>query len=386
MRVETGHGDRTGDGTAELLQRILLPGRLPDAAGLRTAHRYLPADRTTGVGGDWYDAVPMVGGRTALVVGDVMGHGPASAAVMGQLRTTTQTLAMLDLPPVEVLHHLDEQAQRLGEGHLSTCLMAVYSPASGRCELSNAGHVPAVWLHADGRSELLRPPPGLPIGVGGTAFEQLDVFTRPGDVLVLVTDGVVETRARGAEEGLEELRSWLAVSAGAPPEGHLPAAPGFRWPSPEELCQAALDTLRRGPRDDDAALLVAALDGVPARDMARWALTPDARAASAARRLVRRTLGEWGLGDLSDATQLAVSELVTNAARYARGPVTLYLHRGEGMLRCEVGDDDPRLPRRRFADADEEHGRGLALVSLVASRWGSSRAQGGKVVWFELDG
>ncbi|MFE9609120.1 SpoIIE family protein phosphatase, partial [Streptomyces sp. NPDC006012] len=110
---------------ADELQRTMLPETLPRPTGVRLASRYLPAAETARVGGDWYDAIPLPGSRVALVVGDVMGHSMTSAAIMGQLRTTAQTLAELDLPPQEVLHHLDEQAQRLGTDRMATCLYAV---------------------------------------------------------------------------------------------------------------------------------------------------------------------------------------------------------------------------------------------------------------------
>ncbi|MGW1014723.1 PP2C family protein-serine/threonine phosphatase, partial [Streptomyces termitum] len=151
---------------ADKLQRIMLPDSLPQPTGVKLASRYLPAAETARVGGDWYDAIPLPGSRVGLFVGDVMGHSMTSAAIMGQLRTTAQTLAGLDLPPQEVLHHLDEQAQRLGENRMATCMYAVYDPVSHRITVANAGHPPPILLHLGGRAEVLRVPAGAPIGVG----------------------------------------------------------------------------------------------------------------------------------------------------------------------------------------------------------------------------
>ncbi|GAA2242877.1 hypothetical protein GCM10010368_04460 [Streptomyces roseiscleroticus] len=165
---------------ADELQRTMLPETLPRPTGVRLASRYLPAAETARVGGDWYDAIPLPGSRVALVVGDVMGHSMTSAAIMGQLRTTAQTLAGLDLPPQEVLHHLDEQAQRLGTDRMATCLYAVYDPVSHRITIANAGHPPPVLLHLGGRAEVLRVPPGAPIGVGGVDFEAVELDAPAG--------------------------------------------------------------------------------------------------------------------------------------------------------------------------------------------------------------
>lgn len=181
---------------ADELQRTMLPENLPRCTGVRLASRYLPAAETARVGGDWYDAIPLPGSRVALVVGDVMGHSMTSAAIMGQLRTTAQTLAGLDLPPQEVLHHLDEQAQRLGTDRMATCLYAVYDPVAHRITVANAGHPPPVLLHLGGHAEVLRVPAGAPIGVGGVDFEAVELDAPAGATLLLYTDGLVESRLR----------------------------------------------------------------------------------------------------------------------------------------------------------------------------------------------
>lgn len=360
---------------ADELQRTMLPDSLPQPTGVRLASRYLPAAETARVGGDWYDAIPLPGSRVALVVGDVMGHSMTSAAIMGQLRTTAQTLAQLDLPPAEVLHHLDEQAQRLGSDRMATCLYAVYDPVSHRITIANAGHPPPVLLHLGGRAEVLRVPPGAPIGVGGVDFEAVELDAPAGATLLLYTDGLVESRLRDVWTGIEQLRERLATTAQLTGLDHSPPL--------EALCDDVLDMLGPGDRDDDIALLAARFEGIAPSDVAYWFLDPEETAPGRARRFARRALTRWGLEELSDSLELLVSEVVTNAVRYAERPVTLRLLRTD-VLRCEVGDDSPQLPRQRRARDTDEGGRGLFLVNRLARRWGATRLSSGKVVWFEL--
>ncbi|MGW0464060.1 SpoIIE family protein phosphatase [Streptomyces sp. NPDC003027] len=360
---------------ADELQRTMLPDSLPQPTGVRLASRYLPAAETARVGGDWYDAIPLPGSRVALVVGDVMGHSMTSAAIMGQLRTTAQTLAGLDLPPQEVLHHLDEQAQRLGQDRMATCMYAVYDPVSHRITIANAGHPPPILLHLGGRAEVLRVPPGAPIGVGGVDFEAVELDAPAGATLLLYTDGLVESRLRDVWTGIEQLRERLAATAQLTGPDHSPPL--------EALCDDVLDMLGPGDRDDDIALLAARFDGIAPSDVAYWFLEPEDAAPGRARRLARRALARWDLEELSDSVELLISEVVTNAVRYAERPVTLRLLRTD-VLRCEVGDDSPQLPRQRRARDTDEGGRGLFLVNRLARRWGATRLSGGKVVWFEL--
>ncbi|MEU0807648.1 SpoIIE family protein phosphatase [Streptomyces sp. NPDC005970] len=357
---------------ADVLQRAMLPSSLPEATGVRLASRYLPASETARVGGDWYDAIPLPGNRVALVIGDVMGHSMTSAAVMGQLRTTVQTLAGLDLPPEDVLHHLDDQAQRLGSQHIATCLYAIYDPIAHRLQLANAGHPPPLLLHPDGRGEALLIPPGAPIGVGGVVFECVETHAPAGATLLLYTDGLVESRETDVWTGVESLCVRLR---GAAAHARAPMPP-------EELCDLVLGPLDPRQRDDDVALLAARFDGIPWYHVAYWFLDPQPRTAGRARRLARRTLHRWKLDSLCESTELMVGEVVTNAVRYATRPLSLRLVRTD-VLRCEVGDDSPQLPRMRHAQLSDEGGRGLFLVNQFAERWGATRLSTGKVVWFE---
>lgn len=353
--------------TANALQRSMLPTQAPRLAGVEIAHRYQPGSRTAQVGGDWFDAIPLPGSRVALVVGDVMGHGIRSAAIMGHLRTAVQTLAALDLPPEQVLRHLDDLAQRLDDDHLATCIYAVYDPVARSCVIANAGHIPPVLVHADGQAELLDDlPTGAPIGVGGVAFEPVEVKAADRDLLVLCTDGLVEMRGQDIGSGLAALCENLA-------------APGV---TPDGLCDILMRTLHTQDREDDVALLIACLRGIPSADIAQWLLSPRATTPRLVRRLVRRTLAEWGLSDAGDVMELLASELTTNAVRHSSRPIGLRLMRTDSLL-CEVSDDDHHLPTLRPATEADEAGRGLNLVSRLARRWGANRTGDGKVVWFE---
>ncbi|MEZ0064111.1 GAF domain-containing protein/anti-sigma regulatory factor (Ser/Thr protein kinase) [Streptacidiphilus sp. MAP12-20] len=353
--------------TALTLQRSMLPTRPPRIPGVQIAHRYLPGDRRAEVGGDWFDAVQLPGSRVALVVGDVMGHGLHSAVAMGRFRTAMQTLAALDLPPGQILRHLDNLSQRLGDDHLATCLYAVYDPIARTCTLASAGHVPPVLVHPDGRGELLEIPSGAPIGVGGVPFASREIKVTDGSMLVLCTDGLVEMRGGDIGDGLAALCGDIVDPRR----------------SPDEVCDTVLERLHTEDRNDDLALLIARFDGIAPQDVISWSLHLDASEVRRARSLVQDQLSRWGLDDLSEVTQLLVSELVTNALRVAKGSVELQLMR-VGKLLVEVSDDDHNLPSLEPSEPLDEEGRGLGLVSQLSARWGTSRKAVGKVVWFEL--
>jgi hypothetical protein len=367
LALDNAHAYRTEADAADALQRSLLPSLPPRLSSADIAHRYRSSSHVAQVGGDWFDAIPLSGSRVVFVVGDVMGHGLHSAAAMGQFRTAVQTLAALDLPPEQVLRHLDDLAQRLGEDYLATCLYCVYDPVARLCTIASAGHIPPVLVRGGRGAESVRLPTGAPIGVGGVAFEAADVHVSDGDILLLCTDGLVEARGRDIEKGLAALCSAA--------ERPLPL---------EELSDTILADLRTDDQEDDVALLLARLRGVPSHHVAHWLLEPRPTTPSRVRRLIRGTLAEWGLEDLTDVTELLATELVTNAVRYAGGAISVRMLRTEALL-FEVSDEDQRRPvLRRAADTDEG-GRGLQLVSRLARSWGASGKTPGKVVWFELD-
>ncbi|MFE0512608.1 SpoIIE family protein phosphatase [Streptomyces sp. NPDC058964] len=357
------------ENVADTLQDSMLPQVTPRMAGCDVATRYLPGTRLGRIGGDWFDTIKLPGSRTALVVGDVMGHGLNSAAMMGQLRTAVQTMAAMETPPAQLLRNLDDLARRLGENYLATCLYAVYDPIRGEVQLSNAGHIPPVLVRAeDGSSELLDLPTGAPIGVGGVPFEAAVVRVSPGDRLVLCTDGLVEVRGADIGEGLAALCESAAH----------PAA------SMDDACDTIIRALNtRGGRKDDVALLMARLNGIPADHVAEWHLSSDPREVARARRLVRTHLLEWGLDDAVHTAELLVSEVVSNAVRHAGGArIGLRLVRTDALL-FEVTDDEPELPALLSAGVYDESGRGLRVVSRLAREWGASAAGHRKTVWFE---
>ncbi|MEU8122086.1 SpoIIE family protein phosphatase [Spirillospora sp. NPDC049024] len=364
--VDNGRLYRREVQVAEELQRSMLPDDPPDVAGARVRYRYRPAGQAAQVGGDWFDAIPLPGCRLGLVVGDVMGHGLTSAAIMGQLRTAVRTLAAEDMRPDRVLRQLDGLARRLGEDYLATCLFAVYDPVERRCTVANAGHVPPVLVAADGESRVLPVPPGVPVGVGGEPFETTEFKVEDGSQLVLCTDGLLERRDRDIDAGLEELRARLAEASG----------------DLDRTCDDLIDGLAAPTPADDIAIVAVGFDGIPLDDVVTWELEPVPGSVPWIRAQVGVRLAGWGLDDLADTARLLVSELVTNALVHGAGSVGLRLIKGRTLL-CEVHDDGADMPHLRHTDATDESGRGLQLVGHLSTRWGTHRTEGGKVVWFE---
>ncbi|MFI8185598.1 SpoIIE family protein phosphatase [Actinacidiphila glaucinigra] len=363
------------------LQHSLLPGNVPWHPAAEVAHRYLPANTATGVGGDWFDVIPLSGLRIALVVGDVVGRGLHAAATMGRLRTAVHTLAHLDPTPDEVLSHLDDLVDRLASEQRetdenappvvgATCLYAVYDPVSRRCSLARAGHPPPVVVTPEGRASLVNIPPGPPLGLGGLPFETAEIELAEGSTLALYTDGLLCTRCRDVDDSIAMLCGALTA-----PSGSL-----------EETCGAVEDTLLKGRRAteaaDDVALLVARTRVLAPEQVATWDLSPDATAAGEARSLVESKLAEWGLEEAAFVTELIVSELVTNAYRYAGGPITLRLIRDSHLI-CEVSDASSTSPHLRRARTTDEGGRGLFLVAQLSERWGTRYTREGKTIWTE---
>ncbi|MFD9288844.1 SpoIIE family protein phosphatase [Streptomyces sp. NPDC060030] len=349
------------------LQRSLLPRATPHTPGLRVHAHYAPAVDAHGVGGDWYDVVALPSGRTALVVGDVTGHGLPAAATMGRLRTVARTLMMLDIAPDRLLARLDLATRDLEDDQVATCLCAVYDPADSSYTIASAGHPPPLLVDEGGTARYLDVPVGAPLGAGVIPYDPLRVRGPVGGRLVLYTDGLIKTRTDDVDVQLEVLRASVAAMA------------------PEQLDSGGpLTSPRRDDgRFDEAVLLVAGgHELTPGVLLREWDLPTEGNPASTARKLVTEQLARWELAELADVTELVVSELVGNALRYGGGPGRLRLLLDE-RLQVELADTGPDLPQIQHADVSDEGGRGLQLINLLCRRWGSCRTENGKIVWAE---
>ncbi|OEJ34727.1 SpoIIE family protein phosphatase [Streptomyces subrutilus] len=374
--------------TAVGLQRSLLPPATAETPALEAAGLYLPADSDSGVGGDWFDVIPLSSARVALVVGDVAGHGLHATAMMGRLRSAVRAMADLELEPEELLAHVDDMVlQVVAEAESddsedgdagppvpggpvgATCLYAVYDPVTRHCVMASAGHPPPAVVGPDGTVEYVDLSPGPPLGVGGWPFEPVERELPAGSVLALYTDGLIERGEGDIDEGMQDLADRLlrADVLGRP------------------LRQARHDIVEGMPPGrlrDDVTLLLARTRVVDADALATWQLDTEPAVVGDARHLVLDQLTAWDLDELAFSTELIVSELVTNAIRHAGGPVRLRLIRTD-TLTCEVSDSSNTQPRMRRARNSEEGGRGLYIVAQLSHRWGSRYTVGGKTVWSE---
>jgi PAS domain S-box-containing protein len=363
--------------TALALQHTLLPRGLPGQAAVEVAHRYLPSGSLAGIGGDWFDVIPLSGSRVALVVGDVVGHGIPSSATMGRLCTAVRTLADVDLPPDELLTHLDDLVTHLAgddsgdsEDEVAelgaTCLYAVYDPVSRRLTLASAGHPPPALLLPDGTARLVPLAAGPPLGVGGLPFEATDLELPEGAVVALYTDGLVEDRDRDVDHATDELCRALTAHVG----------------TLDALCDTVLKAVLPEEPSDDVALLLARTRALGADRVATWDVTPDPAHVAVTRQAATEQLTAWGLDEAAFVTELVVSELVTNAIRYGEPPIQLRLIRDQTLI-CEVSDGSSTSPHLRRAHAFDEGGRGLLLVAQLTQRWGSRQTGSGKTIWAE---
>ncbi|NYI06905.1 SpoIIE family protein phosphatase [Allostreptomyces psammosilenae] len=399
--------------TALTLQHSLLPRYLPSQAAVDVASHYQPAGSQFGVGGDWFDVIPLSGARVALVVGDVVGHGVHASATMGRLRTAVRTLADVDLAPDELLTQLDDLVLHLsaetgattaasrpnGPGALgalgapdasgaqgapdagedggpgagdavgptgATCLYAVYDPISRRCTLARAGHPAPVLVTPDGRAECLDLPSGPRLGMGGLPFESTELELPEGSLLALYTDGLISSRERDLDQGIAELLRTLATPA----------------PSLEATVDRVLTALLPEKPVDDVALLLARTRSLGPGRVATWQLADDPVVVADARKYVSDQLARWGLEEAAFVTELVVSELVTNAIRHAGGPIELRLIHDHTLI-CEVSDGSSSAPHLRRARVYDEGGRGLMLVAQLTGRWGSRQTPTGKTIWAE---
>ncbi|MFE5868164.1 SpoIIE family protein phosphatase [Streptomyces roseifaciens] len=359
------------------LQHSLLPHGFPEQNAVEVAHRYMPAE--SGVGGDWFDVIPLSSARVALVVGDVVGHGLHAAATMGRLRTAARTFAELDLPPDEVLTHLDNLVGRLDREECgedpsngntgiigATCLYVIYDPTTQQCTMARAGHPPPALVRPDGTVTFPELPAGPPLGLGGLPFESAEFLLPEGSQLVLYTDGLIEDRHRDFDVALEQLRRALSH----------PNRP------PEETCREVVRAVVPEHPADDIALLVARTHTLDPHRIAVWDLPADPALVSSVRSAVTARLTEWGLEEIAFTTELLLSELVTNAIRYGTGPIQVRLLY-DRALTCEVADTSSTAPHLRHAATTDEGGRGLFLVAQLSQCWGTRYTAEGKVIWAE---
>ncbi|WP_432001006.1 SpoIIE family protein phosphatase [Streptomyces sioyaensis] len=365
------------------LQGRLLPDNASRQAGVEVASNYLPADPSMGIGGDWFDVIPLSGARVALVVGDVVGRGIQASATMGRLCTAVRTLAEVELTPDELLTQLDDLVLRLDRQETAsgtrratdraenevgaTCLYVVYDPVSRRCCMARAGH-PEPALVTDGKVDFLDVPAGPPLGVGGLPFEVAEFELPEGSVLALYTDGLIESPVRDLDRGQASLRDALAQ-----PNRSL-----------EEMGDRVVHTLLPDVRTDDAALLLIRTHALEPDQVATWELSAGLPTVARARELACGQLDAWHLEESAFIVELVVSELVTNAIRYGVPPVQLRLIRDSTTLICEVSDNSNAAPHLRRARTFDEGGRGLLIVAQLTDRWGCRYTQAGKTIWAEV--
>jgi serine phosphatase RsbU (regulator of sigma subunit)/anti-sigma regulatory factor (Ser/Thr protein kinase) len=370
--------------SVETLQRSMLPAPFTEFQSVQAAGVYLPTTTDgQGAGGDWYDVIPLPSLRVALAVGDVVGHGLRATATMGRMRSAVQVLAQLELPPDELLAHLDDFVVKLvaddvpahEDALASTCLYAVYDPVGRRLSFASAGHPPPVLVRPDGAVRYVGLNPGPTLGIGGMPFESTVIDVPSDSVLVLYSDGLLERNGQDIGQGMDDLlvrlRDVTPIDT-----------------SPSGLQGVATDLVadvRRADLSDDIAVLVSRLHALPDTDMAAWPIPEDPDAVAQARSQATEQLAAWEVpGGAGFVIELVVSELVTNAIRYAGAPVLLRLIRTDTSLICEVTDPSNTQPRLRRARVTDEGGRGLFLVAQLCDRWGV-RYDGpaGKTIWAE---
>jgi PAS domain S-box-containing protein len=352
------------------LQRALM-GSPPQVPGIDTASRYLPATGGAGVGGDWFDLIPLGAGRVGVLIGDVMGRGLEAATVMGQLRSAANALARTGLPPQQLMHALDAVARDL-PGQLITCCYLVIDATQDEVTAASAGHLPVLLVQPDATVGQLPVPVSVPLGVGGIPHQQTTLPVPPRSTLVLYTDGLVETRVSdiGCQiKALEsELRTVFATTS-----------------SLEEAADRVLAALLPGSGEpaDDVTLLLARTPAAPLAS-AQTTLRPEPQQVAAGRRFTYDTLTAWQQTELAHTACLLVSEILTNAVHHARQTIGLRLHHTAREIVAEITDDSAQLPQLTLPAPADESGRGLTLVEALAGTWGARPSSTGKTVWFTL--
>ncbi|WP_329214474.1 SpoIIE family protein phosphatase [Streptomyces sp. NBC_01485] len=368
--LKRAHAHDAEQELATMLQRSLLPRRLPELPGGTAVARYLPARRGLQVGGDWYDVIALSEDRVALVIGDVQGHSAGAATIMGQMRTAVRAYAMEGHPPDVVVSHANRLLVAMETDLFATCCYAELDMEEGNTLFVRAGHLSPLLRHPDGSTEEVEVAGGPPLGILAEAdFPMTAVALTPGTVIALVTDGLVEAADLPLDEGMRRTRVALAAAD--------PADPGI-------MADALLGDL--GRREDDVALLLLRYDGMETRPIrAGWMVWRLPDAVMHARRFTARTLRRWQVQEAADAVLLVVSELVTNALVHTQGPVRVDLVLRGDRVRVSVSDSSPRAPAKPvIVDWESTGGRGLLLVEAMSESFGSVPVAGGKQVWSEI--
>ncbi|MER6264284.1 SpoIIE family protein phosphatase [Streptomyces sp900105245] len=353
-----------------MLQRTLLPRRLPRLPGAVAVARYLPTTAGLEVGGDWYDVIPLADNHVAFVIGDVQGHNAGAATLMGQMRTALRAYAAEGHAPDVVVSHANRLLMDMETDLFATCAYVDVDMEQGTALCVRAGHLQPVLRHPDGSATIVEAEGGPPLGVlGGADFPMTPLRLQPGTVLALTTDGLVESADEDLDVGMERLARALSAA------------------DPAHLGQVADALLTGAHRGDDVALLLMRFDGMAVRPLREsWTVWRVPEAVRHARRFTRRTLRAWGVErDTLDAALLVVSELVTNALVHTGGPVRLDMSLVNHRLRLAVADSSPRSPMKPASIGWEATGgRGILLVEAVSAAWGTIPVSGGKQVWADL--
>ncbi|MFD4661828.1 SpoIIE family protein phosphatase [Streptomyces halstedii] len=364
---------------AEGLQQAMLPRRIPEVPGAQVAVRYRSARLGQDIGGDWYDIIPLPGGRVGAVIGDVQGHDTHAAAVMGQLRIVLRAYAAEGHRPSTVMARASVFLHELDTDRFATCSYAEVDPVTGVVQLVRAGHVDPLVRSVDGSCRKLPSEGGLPLGLSAE-FGQLDypvstIDLDPGQTMILYTDGLVELPGADFDEGMRLLESLVR-------EG-----PQDLQRLADRLCEVVDE---RGGQDDVAVLLLrrdAAHAPHPGGRLQQHVSQNDPEALTSCRHMIRAAVRAWGARERADEVELAADELITNALMHTDGGaiVTIRVLTGpERRLRVDVEDRSSALPRRRDAGESGVSGRGLMLVDLLADVWGVEARGGGKCVWCEF--
>ncbi|MEU1618360.1 SpoIIE family protein phosphatase [Streptomyces sp. NPDC005722] len=363
---------------ATTLQRSLLPRMPPEAAAVRSSHCYMPGR----YGAHWFDVLPLSSCRVGLVIGYVPGEDLQASTAMGRLRTAASTLAAMDLPPDELLAHLDDVGRRLAleqdadpvtlhrarPPFTASCLYVTYDPVTQECAAATAGHAAPLVTAPDGVVSTLEVPPGAELGQG-SPYETVTKRLRAGSLLTLYSDGSKRRHPAEAEERLSRLHEVVADP----------------WTSPEEVCdQIVYKVLRGATPQDGSAILVARTRVIEPGHISCWTFPAEASSVREARRAAHGRLAEWGLEDHAPVTDLVVSELATNVVRHAKGPIRLRLIL-DRALTVEVHDDADTAPHLRHARLQDEGGRGLFLVASLTQHWGTRYDETGKTIWAEQE-